>query len=168
MGQLAVETERLMLAQTAGLKTKSDKIRTLGKGGYTRQQIADFLGIKYQFVRNVLVDEARRQRGGFVPSDAIPPDLEIKSVEQKDTVKVKLGPGGQLTIPAHMRQTLALKDGDTVWLTLEDGEVRLADARAITKRVQAAVRKFVPEGVSLVDELLAERKREFEREMRGE
>jgi len=168
MGQLAVETERLMQAQTAELKTKSDKIRTLGKAGYTRQQIADFLGIKYQFVRNVLVDEARKQRGGFVPDDAVPPGLEIKSDEQKDTVKVKLGPGGQLTIPAHMRRTLALNDGDTVWLTMEDGEIRLADARAITKRVQAAIRKFVPEGVSLVDELLAERKQEFEREMRGE
>lgn len=35
--------------------TKSSKIRALDASGYTRSQIANFLGIRYQHVRNVLV-----------------------------------------------------------------------------------------------------------------
>lgn len=33
------------------------------------------------------------------------------------------------------------------------------------KRAQAIIRQFVPEGVSLVDELIEERRREAEREL---
>ena len=38
-----------------GLTTKSDKIRALDAAGYSRTEIAQFLGIIYQHVRNVLV-----------------------------------------------------------------------------------------------------------------
>ncbi len=38
-----------------GLTTKSDKIRALDAAGFTRTEIAQFLGIRYQHVRNVLV-----------------------------------------------------------------------------------------------------------------
>lgn len=36
-------------------KTVSSKIRALDAAGYTRSQIANFLGKRYQHVRNVLV-----------------------------------------------------------------------------------------------------------------
>lgn len=38
-----------------GLTTKSSKIRALHSAGYSRTEIAQFLGIRYQHVRNVLV-----------------------------------------------------------------------------------------------------------------
>lgn len=41
---------------TTGLKTKSDKIRALAKAGYLRTEIGNILGIRYQHVRNVLVN----------------------------------------------------------------------------------------------------------------
>ncbi|AEG51920.1 hypothetical protein Sinme_0148 [Sinorhizobium meliloti AK83] len=41
---------------TAGLKTKSDKIRALANAGYLRTEISSLLGIRYQHVRKVLVD----------------------------------------------------------------------------------------------------------------
>ena len=41
-----------------GLTTKSSKIRTLDKHGATRSEIANYLGIRYQHVRNVLVSPA--------------------------------------------------------------------------------------------------------------
>lgn len=41
---------------TAGLVTKSDKIRALAKAGYLRTEISSLLGIRYQHVRKVLVD----------------------------------------------------------------------------------------------------------------
>jgi bifunctional DNA-binding transcriptional regulator/antitoxin component of YhaV-PrlF toxin-antitoxin module len=65
-----------------------------------------------------------------------------------------------------MRDALGLKEGDTVWLTLEDGEIRIADATAITRRIQAWARNI--EGLGSVDDFLAERRRDDEREIRGE
>jgi hypothetical protein len=46
----------------------------------------------------------------------------------------------------------------------DDDEIRLVTPEATTRKVQAAVRKFVPEGVSLVEELLKERRKEAARE----
>lgn len=42
------------------ISTVSGKIRALDKMGYTRSQIADMLGKRYQHVRNVLVEDARK------------------------------------------------------------------------------------------------------------
>jgi antitoxin component of MazEF toxin-antitoxin module len=164
-----------MQAQTAEFKTKADKIRALAKAGYTRQQIADFLGIRYQHVRNVLVDDERKAKAllGPPPPDW-PADLETKSAgppgdqpakEPRRTVKVKLGPGNQLAIPPHMLDALGWKAGDTIWVNLEgNGEIRLADAGAVTRHIQAWVRSLVPEGESLMDDLHEERQLWLKRE----
>jgi len=47
-----------MDSETQGIKTKSDKIRKLAKLGATRSEIAAYLNIRYQHVRNVLVSPA--------------------------------------------------------------------------------------------------------------
>jgi len=57
------------------LKTKSDKIRTLAKAGYSRTEISELLGIRYQHVRKVLLDAGiteglRREKE--VPQPPIP------------------------------------------------------------------------------------------------
>lgn len=41
---------------TAGLGTKSEKIRKLALAGYLRTEIAEMLGVRYQHVRKVLAD----------------------------------------------------------------------------------------------------------------
>jgi len=41
-------------------KTKSAMIRFLSVDGYDRGQIAKFMGIKYQFVRNVLITPIKK------------------------------------------------------------------------------------------------------------
>lgn len=46
------------------LKTKSAKIRTLDAAGFARTEIATFLGIRYQHVRNVLVSAGTIQPKG--------------------------------------------------------------------------------------------------------
>jgi hypothetical protein len=45
-----------------GLRTKSEKIRALADAGYERAEIAKYLGIIYQHVRNVLAAGGRAQR----------------------------------------------------------------------------------------------------------
>ena len=51
-----------------GLKTKSDKIRALSKAGFARTEIAQFLQIRYQHVRSVLVADGTSAK----PSSARP------------------------------------------------------------------------------------------------
>jgi AbrB family looped-hinge helix DNA binding protein len=78
--------------------------------------------------------------------------------------KVELGPGGRVVIPAPMRAALGMKTGDKLVARLEGNEVRIYTMEEALRRAQAIVRSFVPEGVSLVDELIAERRREAAKE----
>jgi AbrB family looped-hinge helix DNA binding protein len=77
---------------------------------------------------------------------------------------VKVGPGGRIVIPARLREKLGVKPGDTVWLEEDNEQVRISSVRQAIRKAQALVRQYVPEGVSLVDELIAERRAEAERE----
>jgi AbrB family looped-hinge helix DNA binding protein len=81
---------------------------------------------------------------------------------------VRLGPDGRVVIPAAFREAIGLKEGDVLFARLEDGEVRLLTPTAAIRRAQALVRQYVPEGVSLVDELIAERRKEAAREAERE
>ena len=78
--------------------------------------------------------------------------------------RVKIIEGGKLIIPAPMRRELGLATGDTVVVEVTDGELRVRSLPAAIARAQAILRRHVPEGVSLVDELIADRRREAERE----
>ncbi len=80
------------------------------------------------------------------------------------TVRAKVAEGGRIVIPAEYRKTLGIEIGDNVVLQLEDGEVRLFTIDEAIRRAQEIVRQYVPEGRSLVDELIAERRAEAARE----
>jgi AbrB family looped-hinge helix DNA binding protein len=150
-----------MIKLTNGLESKSEKMRTLAKAGYSRGDIARFLGTSYQFVRNVLV----REEGRVATVNADGNGLASAPVNPGPN-RVRLGGAGQITIPEAVRQTLGLHDGDTLVVTVEDDEIRLMTIPVAVRKAQAIVRQYVPEGVSLVDELLEDRRREAERERR--
>jgi antitoxin PrlF len=75
-------------------------------------------------------------------------------------VRTKLAEGGRIVIPAEYRQALGLQVGDEVVLRLEDGEVRVFTPRQAIKRAQELVRRYIPQGRSLSEELIAERRTE--------
>ena len=77
---------------------------------------------------------------------------------------MKMSEGGRVVIPAEISKALGLKDGDTVLWEMIDGEARLTTKLQRMRKAQELVRQYVPEGVSLVDELIAERRAEAERE----
>lgn len=79
-------------------------------------------------------------------------------------VKARLGEGGRIVIPAQYRQALGLHVGDEVILRLEDGEVHIFTLSQALKKAQELVRRYIPEGRSLADELIAERRIEAENE----
>jgi AbrB family looped-hinge helix DNA binding protein len=78
--------------------------------------------------------------------------------------RVRIIEGGKLVIPAAMRRALGISSGDTVLVDVDDGELRVRSLERAVARAQAIVRKHVPEGVSLVDELIADRREAAERE----
>ena len=78
-------------------------------------------------------------------------------------IKTKLGNGGRLVIPAKYRKALDLKPGDEVVLLLDKNEIRIMGAHQAIKQAQAIVRRYIPEGRSLSDELIQERREETSR-----
>ena len=78
--------------------------------------------------------------------------------------RVRIIEGGKLIIPAPMRRKLGISTGDTVLVDIEDGELRVRSLTQAIARAQAILRRHVPKGVSLADELIADRRREAERE----
>ncbi|MGD0522362.1 MAG: AbrB/MazE/SpoVT family DNA-binding domain-containing protein [Terracidiphilus sp.] len=65
---------------------------------------------------------------------------------------------GRLVIPAAMREALGMGVGDVLDLRVKDGELRIATMQSLLRRAQEWVRQIVPPGVSLADELSAERR----------
>jgi antitoxin PrlF len=76
----------------------------------------------------------------------------------------RLVSGGRLQIPAWVRRELGIADGDVVRLEVVDGELRVRPYRDVLAEIQARLREYVPEGVSLSEELIADRRAEAERE----
>jgi len=91
---------------------------------------------------------------------------ERRAAFGSDRQFVELGAGGRLVIPAAFRAALGMKPGDRLIVRVEDSELRIYTQREGIRRAQALVRKFVPEGVSLVDELIAERRAEAAKELK--
>ncbi|HLI52226.1 MAG TPA: AbrB/MazE/SpoVT family DNA-binding domain-containing protein [Thermomicrobiaceae bacterium] len=80
------------------------------------------------------------------------------------TARVKLGQGGRIVLPAEFRHALGMEEGDTLFLHLRKGYIEVSTPESTMLRIQEEVRKYVPEGVSLVDELFKMRRDEARRE----
>lgn len=79
-------------------------------------------------------------------------------------IAMKISDGGRVAIPAEIRHSMGLKEGGTVLSELRGGEAVLTTRLAQMQEAQAMVRQYVTAGVSLVDELIAERKAENARD----
>ena len=133
--------------------SKSERIRRLKQQGMRQTDIARALGISDQFVANVV---RRMSSGSNVANTA--------RAEELDQVRAQIAEGGRLVIPAAFRAALGVEVGDSVLLRLQNGEIRISTPRTGLLRAQELVRQLVPEGRSLADELIAERRVAAERE----
>lgn len=79
-------------------------------------------------------------------------------------IKTRVTQGGRIVIPAEMRKQLGIEIGENVNLELESDSLKITTGQAALRRIQNSLKNRVPEGVSLVDELIAQRRREAENE----
>ena len=77
-----------------------------------------------------------------------------------NTIKTKVTEGGRIVIPVEYRQALGLNVGDEVIITLENGGLHVFTPSQAIKYAQELLRPYLPEGRSLSDELIAERRLE--------
>jgi AbrB family looped-hinge helix DNA binding protein len=153
---------------TKGLATKSDKIRVLSENGYSRGDIARFLGIRYQHVRNVLVQSAKKATPGF--EEAGPPPIAGSLMASaapegiRHRMSLKVDAGGRVLIPSAVREAMGVGEGDTVLAWLEDGGLHLVSPQVALRQAQDLARKLMRGAGTLADELIAERREEARRE----
>jgi len=74
-------------------------------------------------------------------------------------VHARVGENGRIVIPAAMREALGIVPGEELVLRVEDDELRITTMRHRIERARQLVRKHVKPGRSLVDELIAERRK---------
>jgi AbrB family looped-hinge helix DNA binding protein len=80
-------------------------------------------------------------------------------------IRTKIDKAGRILIPAKLRAELNVEPGDPILLEMSGDELRVRPYRLAIREAQAIIRKYIPDrNRSLVDELIAERRKEAERE----
>jgi AbrB family looped-hinge helix DNA binding protein len=78
---------------------------------------------------------------------------------------VTVGPDGRILVPVELRRQLGLAAGMPLVARVEDQRLVLERREVVLERLRAQFRN-VPSGVSLTDELIADRRREARRDSR--
>lgn len=141
-GARARDGRRTLEEIVAGPMADGEKMRALAKAGCGATEIADLLGLNIATVSE------------FLGGPALP------------AVRVSVGPGGRIVIPASFRRAMNIQPGDQLVLRFADGELRAVSSAEGLRRARRRVAKYVPRDRNLVDELIAERRLEAEREDR--
>ena len=85
----------------------------------------------------------------------------LDRARSEDRVKVKIGRGGRIVIPAAFREAMEAAEGDPLVATIDgDGVVRLTSASAALRMARRIVCGAIPADLSLSDSLIADRRRE--------
>ena len=101
-------------------------------------------------------------QAAFVAEDAAKPGFGVQN-----RLRLTLGPGGRVVIPAALREAMEVSEGDTVLAWVEGGELHLLSPRVGARQAQTMLQGLLPRGVSLADELIADRRKDAEAEARG-
>jgi AbrB family looped-hinge helix DNA binding protein len=87
--------------------------------------------------------------------------IEEVSIMEYRTVLTK---NGRLLLPVKFRKALDLRPGDELILRLEKDSIQVIPLHQAVAQAQKLVRKYIPEGASLVADLLAVRREEAKNE----
>lgn len=151
------DSERMSALVSEVESNTSEKIRRLVKAGYRQADVARFLQVRDQFVSNV------------VRRDKLQSHQKQRSVEDMDQAathraRLTLDSAGRIVIPVEFRRAMNAGEGTQLLARVVDGELRLVTPDMAVKRAQRLVRELVPGDESLVDSLIADRRREAAQE----
>ncbi len=79
-------------------------------------------------------------------------------------VRTKVTQGGRIVIPVEFRKQLGIEIGEDVNLSVEDGSLNISTSEKALERLQKMARKVSNGQSAVVDELIADRRREAENE----
>jgi AbrB family looped-hinge helix DNA binding protein len=82
------------------------------------------------------------------------------------SLKVVVGPKGRVVVPSSLRRRLGIEPGEVLLARAEGDRLVLERRGAVLARLRSRY-AVVPGDVSFVDDLLAERRKEAQRERRG-
>ncbi len=145
----------------ASKATVADKIRALDAQGFPRAEIARLLGKRYQHVRNVLEGDrqVRGQAQGMAEGEAPRFEVEVAPTDWRGGIfRMQLDAQGRLALPKEVIEAWGLSAGSVIMGELKGDTIELITGQTSGRRAQELVRKYIPEGVSLVDELIADRR----------
>jgi AbrB family looped-hinge helix DNA binding protein len=80
---------------------------------------------------------------------------------------VQVAENGRMNLPADVRRALGLNGPGRIILTQDENGVMLTTADQALRRIRALAAPFKPEGRSVVDELLSDRREEVAHEGQG-
>lgn len=104
-------------------------------------------------------------RKGFA-EDQNPYDRQSAELRSVPHARLKIDKAGRVVIPAEMRAAMLAKPGDSVTAEVVDGELRIMSSAVVLAHIQKQARAFdtAHPNVSLVDELIADRREDARRE----
>jgi AbrB family looped-hinge helix DNA binding protein len=77
-----------------------------------------------------------------------------------DFIRGKVSSAGRVILPAELRKELGIEDGADIVFSRTEYGIQITTLDQAIRQAQALVRRYVPEGVSLVDELRAARRQD--------
>lgn len=80
------------------------------------------------------------------------------------SARIRIGTGGRIVIPQPMREALGVNEGDDLLLEIDESGLHVRSVRQGVRLAQQTVARYIKRGRSLAAELIAERRREAERE----
>ncbi len=98
---------------------------------------------------------AEQAQPGLSPAVGTHPGGESPTVEH---MRLTLGPGGRVVIPADVRRRMGVKEGDTLIGAFDGTELKVFSLMELIRRAQETVKGAYPPGYSVVDEFLRERR----------
>jgi AbrB family looped-hinge helix DNA binding protein len=78
--------------------------------------------------------------------------------------RTQISKSGRIILPVKLRRALDIQAGDEIVMRLENGSIRLIPLRQAVSLAQKTVRRYVPEGTSLVEALIEARREEAARD----
>ncbi len=161
------EVRARMEAIAAPQASTSKKIRALHAAGYSRSAIAGFLRKGYQHVRNVLTTAP----AATPPAAGVAETMSAETCAASDGDTANCGVfevdgDGRITLsPTLLKAVDGMPSRRVPW-RLENGELILMSVEAASRQIDRLMGVLKRRPGSAVDELIAERRAEFEREER--